>query len=637
MKKYLVILFVCAMAQPLLAQKSAPSKDWADRMKEVVLASSGWEATNSVVPGGISPEMLNDEMWEDVLFGYPSHVKPVNLEGDFILLDGANEYRLIDTTLSVWVSDLSVPFYIPPSLGVDVDDPKFLVPLYEGSTSRIIKVYTPSGQMPDVLAEAKKGFSETSDDATKVANIEWVEEGKSFFHEDRFYQKNGDKWETEDPDAPKAIKAGDRKKDPTFIFSKNAEGEWEPTASNKRNGYKFGMGDYAGYSQNYYRHASNGAPLGSAGAYGYPVMLQPFYSQPMWGGGFGNNWGIGGFGGGFSVGFGFGGGFGNGFGCMPSIPYYGCMPNRWVSGGSSVWNGYSHVGIDWVGSGVGYTVSNNYYGDVYNDGCGGCKSAVTSGGNVEEEYVELASAELGGNSTSFTQSTKASAEGQTKVGLATSVTTERKVPALVLPSSIPTGSVADRKVVEGNKPTIKLPPSTPDMVAAPPSKEPMAPRGGLQAPAGANGRGTSETFAENRQGSSGVSTKPAAKPQTAPQGRVNGGSTAQTTKPSGYGTKPSVNPPKQPRANGNRGQVYGNTTPSRNGGTVSRNTGGVRPSASPSRTHHQVRTVSGNTRVATKPVAVRPSQPARQQMRTNSAPARNAMQSGGSSSGPKRR
>jgi hypothetical protein len=378
MKKYLVILFVLAMAQPLLAQNSAPSEDWVDRVKEVVLASSGWEATNAVVPEGISAEMLNDEMWEDVLFGYPSHVKLVSLEGDFILLDGANEYRLIDTTLSVWVTDLSVPFYIPPSLGVDVDDPKFLVPLYEGSTNRIVKLYTPSRQMSDVLAEAKKGFSETGDDAAKVANIEWVEEGKSFFHEDRFYQKNGDKWETEDPDAPKAIKAGDRKNDPTFIFNKSAEGVWEPTASNKRNGYKFGMGDYAGYNQNYYRHAMNGSPLGSAGAFGYPAGV---YQHPMMGGwnnGLGMNRGFG-FGGGIS--FGFGVGFGNSFGCAPiPMPVCGALLPASYYGGPNWFNGFNNAPINFGG------VVNNYY----NDGCGGCKSANPAAVSADVKSLPMA-------------------------------------------------------------------------------------------------------------------------------------------------------------------------------------------------------------------------------------------------------
>ncbi|MEZ4113928.1 MAG: hypothetical protein R3B65_00465 [Candidatus Paceibacterota bacterium] len=392
MKKYIVIFFVWMLALPVFAQTSAHSKEWVKQVKEVVLTSDAWAATNAVVPGGIHQDMVNDKMWEDILFGYPTNVRQEWLKGDYIiLLDGKNTLILKDTMLNVWVSDISVPFYIPP--GVDVSGTDFLVPIYDGQ-ERIIKSYSPSGEGQDrVLADAKKSLNEFSEDVPKLANVEWVEEGESFIAKmngkDYFYQLDSasGKWITEDPDAPIAMKAGDRKKDPTFIFTKDVDGERNPSASNKRNTYKFLGGKHAGYQNNYYRHARNGAPLGSSG-----WMASPYYGglyqSPFMGGGW-NNYGIGGgFGGGFSFGFSFGGGYGNGFGCMPQSCFGGCFPNRWSSGGSAVWNGYALVGIDWVGSGVGWTNDPYYYGGY---GSGGCKSI--EAGVAEEQFVDFASAE----------------------------------------------------------------------------------------------------------------------------------------------------------------------------------------------------------------------------------------------------
>ncbi|MDQ5901439.1 MAG: hypothetical protein QG580_154 [Patescibacteria group bacterium] len=362
------------MAQLSWAQTSAPSKEWLKTAKEVVTTSNAWKSIN-VVSGGISPEMLNDRMWEDVLFAYPSHVQLVALRGDYTLVDKKNVFQFRDTTLNVWVTDLSVPFYIPP--GVDVDDPKFLLPIYDGQ-QRIIKSYAPSGQGQEVLAEAKKS---ESGDVAKVANVEWVEEDKAFFHEGRLYQKVGDEWKTSDPDAPRAIKAGDRKSDPTFIFSKNAEGEWDPTASNKRNGYKFGMGDYAGYRNNYYRHARNGAPLGG-GWYGGPGGA--WAPAPMLGGGWNNGWGNSWIGGGLSFGF----GWNSGFGCAPfgggGIVY---DPYHWSYWGATPTTRfypilYSQPHI-WQTASAG--VVNNYWGD----GC--MKSAELPAQAQSQEYPPVAS------------------------------------------------------------------------------------------------------------------------------------------------------------------------------------------------------------------------------------------------------
>lgn len=61
-----------------------------------------------------------------------------------------------------------------------------------------------------------------------------------------------------------------------FAFGKDENGRRVPLASGKTNAYKNGMGEFAGYQANYYRHAANGAPLGSAnarGGYGGNVQL----------------------------------------------------------------------------------------------------------------------------------------------------------------------------------------------------------------------------------------------------------------------------------------------------------------------------------------------------------------------------
>jgi hypothetical protein len=363
--KLFVILFVFATAQLSWAQTSlAPSKEWMKDMKEVVLASNQWKSVAEVVPGGINSAMVNDRMWEDIVFAYPTHTKLVSdLRGDYTLQCGKGTHILKDTVLQVWVSDLSVPFYIP--LGVDVDDPKFLLPLYEAGTMCIVKSYAPSGQGQDMLADAKKSLDETSDRADKIANVEWVEKDKSFVvmmnGKEYLYQKNSEgQWESEDPDAPKAIKAGDRKKDPTFIFSKNADGEWAPVTSNKRNGYKFGMGDYAGYSQNYYRHARNGAPLGSAGWFGGTPVGYGF-GAPMMGG----VWGMGG---GYSTGWGFSMGWGVNSGWNIGF------------GGGGCWRGTMYPFMySPMANGVYRGSSWGYYGGGYDGGV--CQSSMMTNQN----------------------------------------------------------------------------------------------------------------------------------------------------------------------------------------------------------------------------------------------------------------
>lgn len=397
MKKYLVIFFVSILTQSVLAQNSSiPSKEWKETVKEVVLTSGAWKAVNEVVPGGIAKEMVNDKMWEDILFAYPTHAKLIRLKGDYTLLDGKNTLFLKDTTLQVWASDLSVPFYIPP--GVDVSDPKFMVPTFETSQKRmIIKSYTPSGQGQDALADAKKSLDESSADVAKLASVEWVKKDSSFIttmngKEYLFQLDSVGKWASTDPDAPKVIKAGNRKNDPSFVFDKNGE----LVASNKRNGYKFGMGNYAGYRNNYYRNAFNGRPLGG----GYASAFYPSYA-PVYGGGW-NNYGGGYYGGngfgysgcGFSAGLSIN--FGWSSGCGYANNYY-YQPNRWASGGPAVWNGYELVAINSLGSGLGWSYGGgNYGGGYYDSGCSGCKSNQVASDNsaVEtEEFIDLASAD----------------------------------------------------------------------------------------------------------------------------------------------------------------------------------------------------------------------------------------------------
>lgn len=87
------------------------------------------------------------------------------------------------------------------------------------------------------------------------------------------------------------------------VYAMNENGVWEPTFTDKRNGYKFGVGDFAGYRANYYRDAINGAPLGTGNFRAGNVQMGWWGGQmmPCPGPGFflrGNNWvcGSGGFG-----------------------------------------------------------------------------------------------------------------------------------------------------------------------------------------------------------------------------------------------------------------------------------------------------------------------------------------------------
>jgi len=401
--KYIVIFFVSMLALSAVAQ-TAPSPEWTNKVKEVVLTSNAWKATNAVVPGGISKDMVNDKMWNDILFGYPTHIRLANIKGDFTLLDGKNTLILKDTILPVWLTDVSVPFYIP--LGVDVTGTQFLVPIYDGE-KRIVKSFVAYGQGQDALADAKKSIDESSSGADKLSNVQWVKEDSSFIAmlngKEYFYQLDSGKFVADHPDAPldpKLVKAGDKGKDPTFVF----DGNGNLVASNKRNGYKFGMGDYAGFNNNYYRNAFNGRPLG--GGYGLPVSAgwyQP-QPQPFYGGynnfGYGGNYGYGGFGGGcyggglsaginISVGWssGYGGGYGNGFGCMGGI----------YNMDHVVWNRFTNqlMPVSTQGGG-GY----NYAG-YYDDGYG--YNAIAG---ETEEFVDFAPAEFK-NTPSVNQSHEA--------------------------------------------------------------------------------------------------------------------------------------------------------------------------------------------------------------------------------------
>lgn len=603
-------------------------------MQGVVTTSNAWKAVNGVVPGGIYSDMLNDKMWEDVLFAYPSHIRQEWLKGDFILVDGKNTLHLMDTTLNVWLSDLSVPFYIPP--GVDVSGTEFLVPIYDGQ-GRIIKSYDPSGQGQDALANAKKSLDESSANAAKVANVEWVDESTkdAFFHEGFFYQKNAEgKWESEDPNAPKAIKVGQKKNSPTFLFDKNGD----LVAADKRNAYKFGMGDYAGYRNNYYRNAFNGSPLG--GGFGMMPAGGFWNPAPMWGGGFGDNWGMGmggfgrGFGFSFGFGMGFGGGWNNGFGCMPP-PCFGCFQNRWATGGPAVWNGFGYTPINFGGG---------YYNDPYYgyDGYGGWKSNEVGG----EHFEDVASAEF--KNTPVASNMGRSSQGEKFVDLvpvtapatskegssAHTATSERKAPAMDLP---PSHTVADRQA--GNSSANKQPVRE-EAITMGASHGTLADRGNTtnerfvrsdnnqQAPTGANGRNRErQMLAENREVRQSVG---AANPSSSRPMRESVQATTNRTLSSsgvqGQGSQRGVGASRQKPQPGvgstqqQRNMTYGNTEPSTgNGGQVGRQAGRTMQPA-PQQRNHQARTAPQQRQPQARPV-----QPARQQpAMQRTAPARSA-------------
>lgn len=75
------------------------------------------------------------------------------------------------------------------------------------------------------------------------------------------------------------------------VYAINEAGVWAPTFTDKRNGYKYGVGEYAGFRGNYYRDAANGAPLGTGNVRALGVVggVQPAYMVGN-GCGFGPSW-----------------------------------------------------------------------------------------------------------------------------------------------------------------------------------------------------------------------------------------------------------------------------------------------------------------------------------------------------------
>lgn len=303
-----------------------------------------------------------------------SEVSPTGAVTEVVLQDTILEYAVLDLSTFVRIdSD-------------DEGDPGFLFPANQVGTNRIFKSYTKTsseGGADGGDAVAKNSTGVSSDEEAKFAEVQWIKEGESFFYDGFLYQQNAEgKWESEDPRAPKAIKVGDNKNSPTFLFDKNGE----LVASDKRNAYKFGLGKYAGFEKNYYRHARNGAPLGSAGAYGYPVSYGGLYqTQPFMGMGMGQGFGMGNcFG--ISIGASFGmnmGLYGGGNICNPYITHGYVI-------GHPVWDPYTQR--------IFHAQTGGYaYGNGGGFGYGGCKSAVVNTPVVESAEAKVSQVETAGN------------------------------------------------------------------------------------------------------------------------------------------------------------------------------------------------------------------------------------------------
>jgi hypothetical protein len=281
------------------------------------------------------------------------------VSGKFNLVDlDGKETQTGDTTLTVSVSDLSVPWSIPRG-AADVEDPRFSLPTYEVGTMKIVRSF--------VSSKDKTDDTDVSADADKSAKA--------------------DTTKSDSADTPELVRKDNLGKRDVLSFYNPATGMYEVVYDGHRSRWPY-RNDMSWKTRN-----------GSYGGWGLmsPMVTSTCYPSyaPMygggWGGGYNNGFAYGGMCGGFSAGLSLN--FGWSSGCGYTNPYY-CAPNRWLSGGSAVWNGYELVSINLVGSGVGYTTG-GYYGGGYYDGSGGYKSSQAMESSVveTEEFVDLASAE----------------------------------------------------------------------------------------------------------------------------------------------------------------------------------------------------------------------------------------------------
>lgn len=417
------ILCVCVMlALPASAQKMQKGSEyWTTKVQTVALNSSAMERMErdrGVDRLNLSSDMkkamvADDAITNEVLIGH------FGLETESP--DGVFSVNQRYDTLMVAVADIGKPF--------GFEKGKYLVPLYT-ATNQIVSSFMTKEQHDQVLLAEKQaeavlkkavedsaraelrneiegGYLAMFDSLMAEKDAEWrrVVNGKDSakFHvlekdklivaqvngQDVVYEKNEKgNWVVKDPNGPVVVTVKKGKKSFDVVYTPDENGVWTPDLAATRNFYKYGIGEFAGYRYNYFRHACNGAPIGSAGQW---ASVGGGYA-PVWnGGGWNNGWnqGYGQFcnlGGGVVLGFSFGfGSYNQGVYCYNPPPC--CGGGYRTIGGATVWDPYTgrHVPIDWVGGGAGWTNGGSYYNNFYDGGQGGYyNDVVYEAGNQSE-------------------------------------------------------------------------------------------------------------------------------------------------------------------------------------------------------------------------------------------------------------
>lgn len=573
MKQLLVIFFAFMMlAKPVSAQQSdrksvTPIEFKSKAQKNVMLkefkhaleTSKAYAYTNSLAIDGTKIP-LKGKAFESMLteqnteMRFSSNVGPgthtlseVSSAGtvtEVVLQDTILEYAILD--LSNWVRIASE----------DEGDLGFLLQANQVGTSRIFKSFVPSEEV-----EGGAAASAGSTGAEKSAKADTTKSDSTY--------------------TPELVRKDNLGKRDVLSFYNPTTGMYEVAYDGRRSRWP--------YRNDMSWKTRNGFYDGGWGLVTTPIMASTYYPYytPVYGGGWGGGYGYGGCG--FSAGFGINFGWSSGCGYVNNNF---CQPNYGYGGSSTsfVWTANGITGINWLGSGVGWSPAG--YGGGYNNGYGVWKSnVVTDNSAVEtEQDYELASADeksfavpASGNKSLRTESlmdiaptkdltaSSSKTTPQTKEGRIDPPMASRDIPLLKLPASHSstiggrTASNSGAKPVNDDRSSVTLPRSH---GATKPVK-----------PAGNSNNEFASTSSNRRQGNNSVQSAPNTKPGSG----MSSGRVANTPSRGNRNGQVSVSSNRvQTKPNRNQGSmnntsVYGNTKPSqRNGGNVNRG-GGSKP------------------------------------------------------------
>ncbi|MEZ4210801.1 MAG: hypothetical protein R3B39_00675 [Candidatus Paceibacterota bacterium] len=368
MKKYIVIFFAFMLVLPASAQQQPPSNEWVKKVREVISATPEMKSIKSQVKGTIVPEVADVDFWTDVIF---KGAEQGYLPGSFVLLDPNNGYKeevLSDTVLMVSAKDLSKSWVMKDGF---VPSDESLVVTHEVGTMKIVKLHT---LQQDAVASNDQDLEATPD--VLVDNVQDSETISDTLAVDQ---------KADTSSTPELVRKDNLGRRDVLSFYNPSTGMYEVAYDGRRSRWPY-RSDMTWKTRNGLYDGFGLIPMTSTAF--YPSYS---YGYPYGGGyGYGGGWSVGGcYGGGFNAGLSFNFGWSRGGYMNPAY----CQPNRWASGGSAVWNGYSLVPIDWVRAGMGWVPDYGGYGNYgyYDDGL--CYKALpaNSGDQVSdgEEFVSL--------------------------------------------------------------------------------------------------------------------------------------------------------------------------------------------------------------------------------------------------------